>query len=100
MAQLTCLALACLQVTFSATVISSSPTQLLGPSSGVVLFTLSGSNAFSFVHETKLGFGKVTRPDVSGTASLTMHKDSAGLTLLPGLSCCSLLVTFLAAARA
>ena len=75
------------QVTFTATVISASDAQLLGPSDGVVQFSLSGSNAFSYVHKTVLGLAKVSRSAVSGKASLTMHKDSAGLTLLPGLPC-------------
>ena len=81
-----------LQVTFTATVISASDAQLLGPSSGVVLFSVSGSNAFSYVHKTVLGSAKVSRAAVSGTASLTMHKDLAGLTLLPGLPCNSLII--------
>ncbi len=67
--------------------ISESDAQLLGPSDGVVQFSLSGSNAFSYVHKTVLGSAKVSRTAVSGLASLTMHKDSAGLTLLPGLPC-------------
>ena len=82
-----------LQVTFTATVISASDAQLLGPSDGVVQFSLSGSNAFSFVHKTVLGSAKVSRTAVSGLASLTMHKDSAGLTLLPGLPRFPLMVT-------
>ena len=82
-----------LQVTFTATVISASDAQLLGPSNGAVLFSVSGSNAFSYVHKTLLGSAKISRAAVSGTASLTMHKDSAGLTLLPGLPYHSLVAT-------
>lgn len=73
-----------MQATFAATVLSASDAQPLGPSDGVVLFSMTGSNAFSFVHKTVLGTAKVSRVAVSGTASLTLHKDSAGLTLLPG----------------
>ena len=81
-----------LQVTFTATVVSASDAQLLGPSNGVVQFSVSGTNAFSYVHKTLLGTAKISRAAVSGTASLTMHKDSAGLTLLPGLPYSSLAI--------
>ena len=74
-----------LQVTFTASVVPAVDSVLLGPSDGVVLFSVSGSSALSYVHKTILGSAVVARSNTAaGTARLTVHRKSKGVTLLPG----------------
>lgn len=73
-----------LQVTFTAIVFSTSSGQPLGPSSGTVTFSVSGSDAFKWVKPTVLGTGVVSQDGVSGVATLIVKKATEGLTLLPG----------------
>lgn len=72
------------QVTFTAIVSSTSAAQPLGPSSGTVTFTISGSDAFKWVRPTALGTGPLSRVSVSGVAKLQMQHATEGITLLPG----------------
>nr|QOL01067.1 putative extracellular protein CSOL_001 [Pseudococcomyxa simplex] len=71
-------------VTFTAIVSSTSAAQPLGPSSGTVTFTISGSDAFKWVRPTELGTGPLSRVSVSGVAKLQMQHATEGITLLPG----------------
>ena len=74
-----------LQVTFTASVAPTVDSVLLGPSDGVVLFSVAGSTALSYVQKSILGSAMVARSNaVAGTAQLTVEKSSKGLTLLPG----------------
>ena len=74
-----------LQVTFTASVAPAVDSVLLGPSDGVVLFTVAGSTALSYVQTSILGSAMVARTNgVAGTAQLTVEKSSKGVTLLPG----------------
>ena len=74
-----------LQVTFTASVAPAVDSVLLGPSDGVVLFSVAGSTALSYVQKSILGSAMVARTNgVAGTAQLTVEKSSKGVTLLPG----------------
>ncbi len=74
-----------LQVTFTASVAPTVGSVLLGPSDGVVLFSVAGSTALSYVQKSILGSAMVARSNsVAGTAQLTVERSSKGLLLLPG----------------
>ena len=74
-----------LQVTFTASVAPTVDSVLLGPSDGVVLFSVAGSTALAYVQKSILGSAMVARTNaVAGTAQLTVEKSSKGLILLPG----------------
>ncbi|CAK0783806.1 hypothetical protein CVIRNUC_007006 [Coccomyxa viridis] len=73
-------------VTFTASVAPTVGSVLLGPSDGVVLFSVAGSTALSYVQKSILGSAMVARSNsVAGTAQLTVERSSKGLLLLPGL---------------